>query len=62
MASSPRIQLHLVLPYRHEAREHPRLRALLERGYRIADLQRMTDQEVLVTLETPAQDPHAPAA
>jgi hypothetical protein len=45
-----RLQLHLVLPYKLEAREHPRVRAHLERGYRIVDLQRVTDREVLVTL------------
>ncbi|HKQ61184.1 MAG TPA: hypothetical protein VJS92_07820 [Candidatus Polarisedimenticolaceae bacterium] len=48
-----RLQLHLVLPYQLEAREHPRIRAYLERGYRIAQLQRVTDEEVVVTLAAP---------
>ncbi len=45
-----RIQLHLVLPYKDEAATHPRIKAHLERGYRIEQLQRVTDREVLVTL------------
>ncbi len=44
------MQLHLVLPYKHEARGHPQVRSYLERGWRIVDLQRLTDREVLVTL------------
>lgn len=45
-----RVQLHLVLPYKDDPIEHPRVRAWLERGYRIEDLQRVTDREALVTL------------
>ncbi len=45
-----RIQLHLVLPYKDEAATHPQIRAHLEDGYRIEQLQRVTDREVLVTL------------
>ncbi len=48
--SPDRIQLHLVLPYKHEAASHPRIKAHLEGGYRIEQLQRVTDREVLVTL------------
>ncbi len=48
--SPDRIQLHLVLPYKDEAATHPRIKAHLERGYRIEQLQRVTDREVLVTL------------
>jgi len=47
-----RIQLHLVLPYKDEAAIHPRIKAHLECGYRIEQLQRLTDHEVLVTLVT----------
>ena len=51
MSETPRkIQLHLVLAYKHEVREHPRIKAHLARGYRIVQLQRVTDREVLVTL------------
>ena len=44
-----RLQLHLVLPYKHEARSHHKVREFLDRGYRIQDLQRVTDREVVVT-------------
>ena len=44
------VQLHLVLSYKHEAAEHPQVGSYLEQGYRIVQLQRVTDQEVLVTL------------
>jgi len=44
------VQLQLALPYTQEARSHPRVRAWLDRGYRVVDLQRITDHEVLVTL------------
>ena len=54
MENTDRVQLHLVLAYRHEAREHPKIREHLGRGYRIVQLQRVTDQEVLVTLERAA--------
>jgi hypothetical protein len=54
--NTPRhVQLHLVLPYKFEARDDRRVREWLERGYRIVDLQRITDREALVTLSrTPA--------
>ena len=54
MPGAERIQLHLVLQYRKQPRDHPRIGALLDRGFRIADLQRVTDQEVVVTLERSA--------
>ena len=46
-----RVQLHLILPYKHEARSHHKVREFLDRGYRIQDLQRVTDREVVVTFE-----------
>ena len=51
-----RIQLHLVLPYKDEAATHPRIKAHLERGYHIEQLQRVTDREVLVTLTKTGTD------
>ncbi len=54
--SPERIQLHLVLPYKHEAATHPRIKAPLARGYRIEQLQRVTDREVLVTLTRTGTD------
>ena len=50
MENPDRIQLHLVLAYKHEVGEHPRVKSHLEAGYRIVQLQRVTDREVLVTL------------
>ena len=46
----PRVQLHLVLPYKADPIEHNRVRAYLDRGYRIEQLQRITDREAIVTL------------
>ncbi len=51
-----RIQLHLVLPYKDEAASHPQIQAHLERGYRIEQLQRVTDREILVTLTRTGTD------
>lgn len=49
--SEPRhVQLHLVLPYKFEARDDRRVRDWLDRGYRIVHLQRITDREAIVTL------------
>ncbi len=45
-----KIQLHLVLPYKFQPTEERRVKDLLDRGYRILDLQRLTDREVIVTL------------
>jgi hypothetical protein len=48
--SGQRVQLHLVLPYKFQPHEDPRIRRHLEQGYRIVQLQRLTDREVVVTL------------
>lgn len=53
---SRRIQLQLPIPYRREPREDERVRGYLERGFRIVQYQRLTDQEVVVTLEPPARE------
>jgi hypothetical protein len=45
-----RVQLHLVLPYKFEPRQDRRVRSYLDRGYRIRQLQRISDREVLITL------------
>ncbi|NIM01300.1 MAG: hypothetical protein GTN89_10750 [Acidobacteria bacterium] len=45
-----KIQLHLVLPYKFQPTDEPRVKQLLDRGYRIVQLQRVTDREVLITL------------
>ena len=53
MERSERVQLHLTLSFKKEPREHPRIIALLDRGYRIAEFQRVTDKEAVVTLVLP---------
>jgi len=56
-----RLQLHLVLPYKIEPREHREIKRYLDRGWRIEDLQRLSDREALVTLDPPAAAPSAGA-
>ena len=51
------LQLHLVQPYKIELNRHHRVRRLLDQGYRISTLQRITDREVLVTLTAVDPDP-----
>jgi hypothetical protein len=48
---SEQIQVHLVHPYNVEIRQNRQVSDMLERGFRIVDLQRVTDREVVVTLE-----------
>jgi hypothetical protein len=45
-----RVQLHLVLPYKADPAQHKQIRAYLDRGYVIEELQRLTDREAIVTL------------
>jgi len=56
MENGERFQLHLVLTYKHEVGEHPRVKQHLDRGCTIVQLQRVSDREVLVTLSGPAAD------
>jgi len=44
------VQLFLVLPYQFQPRDDGRVRRYLDQGYRIAQLQRVSDREVIVTL------------
>jgi hypothetical protein len=44
------VQLHLVMPYKQQPRDHPSVRSHLERGFRIVQLQRISDREAVVTL------------
>ena len=55
-AQANRVQLHLVLPYKFQPTDEPRVKDLLDNGYRIEQLQRVTDREVLVTLTKQAPD------
>ncbi len=50
-----RVQLHIALPYKIEPGDDPRVRAHLDQGYRIIELQRLTDRDAIVTLEAPAE-------
>jgi hypothetical protein len=51
VATNRRIQLQLALPYGREARDDEQVRQRLSLGWRIAQLQRLSDKEVLVTFE-----------
>ena len=56
MKAPARIQVHVALAYRHEPASEPRIAARLARGWRIVELQRLTDRDALVTLEMPPGD------
>jgi hypothetical protein len=51
-----RIQIQLPIPYHREPRDDARLRRYLDRGFTIAQYQRLTDQEVVVTLDPPVSE------
>jgi hypothetical protein len=51
LARNQRLQLQLSLPSGREPKDDERVRAQLELGWRITQLQRLSDQEVLVTFE-----------
>ena len=55
-----RVQLHLVLAYKFEPRQHHRVRAYLEQGYVVEQMQRISDREAIVTLAVPGE-PSSPA-
>ena len=50
MGSPDRVQLQVRLAYKFQPTEDRRVRDHLALGYRIEDLQRITDQEAIVTL------------
>ena len=51
VAETRRLQLQFALPYGREAKDDERIRRQLDLGWRIAQMQRLSDQEVLVTFE-----------
>jgi hypothetical protein len=51
VAATRRLQLQLPLPYGRELRDDERVRRQLDLGWRVVQLQRLSDQEVLVTFE-----------
>ena len=61
MESRSRIQLHLALPYKFEPWQHPRVARLLQQGYKVAQLQRLTDRDAIVTLERMPAESAKPA-
>jgi hypothetical protein len=56
LAAIKRLQLQLPLPCSREPRDDERVRRQLDLGWRIAQLQRLSDQEVLVTFEAPSSN------
>ena len=53
LSASQRLQIQLPLPYGRELRDDDRVRRQLAQGWRIAQAQRLSDQEILVTFELP---------
>jgi hypothetical protein len=62
MSADHRLQLHLVLPYKSQPADDPRIRRYLDRGYRIEELQRLTDREAIVVLALRPDPASAPPA
>jgi hypothetical protein len=53
VSANQRRQIQLTLPYGRELRDDPTVRKQLAQGWRIAQAQRLSDQEILVTFEPP---------
>jgi len=51
VGTSRRVQIQVPLPYGREPLQDERIKKHLDAGWRISQLQRLTDQEVLVTFE-----------
>jgi hypothetical protein len=56
LAKIRRVQLQLPLPYGREPKDDERVRRQLDLGWSLAQLQRLSDQEVLLTFEAPSSD------
>lgn len=52
MPAPKRIQVQFPLPYSREARGDEQIARYLAQGWRIAQLQRLSDQEVVITFES----------
>jgi hypothetical protein len=50
-----RIQVQFQLPYNRQAQDDEHVRSYLARGWRIAQLQRLSDHEALITFEADGQ-------
>ena len=55
MSAGDRKQLLIDLQYKKEPWDHPVVRTYLELGWRVAQLQRVSDGEAVVTLEAPSK-------
>jgi len=56
LATTRRLQIQISLPYGREPRDDERIRRQLALGWSVAQLQRLSDQEVLVTFEARSLD------
>lgn len=50
-AVARRLQIQIDLPYHREPKDDERVRRYLDAGWRIGQLQRLTDREVVITFE-----------
>ena len=50
MGTTDRVQLHVPLPFKKEPGHDPRVARYLTTGWRVEELQRLTDRDALVTL------------
>ena len=55
MSARQRIQVQLQIPYNRQAQDDERVRSYLAQGWRIAQLQRLSDHETLITFESDGQ-------
>ena len=53
VGTNRRVQVQVPLPFGREPKDDERIKKQLALGWRIAQLQRLSDQEVLVTYEVP---------
>jgi len=56
LSAPKRLQLQLPLPSGREPKDDERIRRQLDLGWRIEQLQRLSDHEVLVTFGAPPSD------
>lgn len=54
MSAPERVQFQLRIPYKFQPTRHHEVRERLESGWKVEDLQRLSDQEVVITLIRPA--------
>lgn len=52
--TTKRMQLQIPVPYGRELKDDERIRRHLDLGWRISGVQRLSDQEILITFESPS--------